>query len=465
MAGCRIPSGRVCVGLGAGVLLLVTGCAPEGSDTSTRDGVPSYGRDVAPILFANCSSCHRPGQAGPFPLLEYEEARSMAPRIKEVTASRYMPPWPADPTYTRFRGERILKQEEIDLLGAWADAGAPLGDPEEVPEPPDFPSGSLLGEPDLVVEMPEPFPIPGDRTDRFTIVRIPFAAPRDTFVRIVEFVPGNRSLVHHMNGHLIAYEEGGKSDLYGGITFLPDAIHHLDRLEELDLLNDDGSFAPLHLNLVNYLPGVEPAPYPDGIGYVFPLHRNNILLVNDIHYGPSAVDTFDLSRFNIFFGPRPLREVREFVLGTHGIAPVEPELVIPADSVKEFRIEYRVPIAISVLTVNPHMHLLGKDYRAFAVTPMYDTIPLIRINRWNFRWQYFYTFKRPVRVPAGSLLVVEATFDNTSNNPDNPFQPPRLVRDHEGSMKSTDEMLQLIVSWMPYQPGDETVSLEGVTFD
>jgi hypothetical protein len=376
-----------------------------------------------------------------------------------------MPPWPADPTYTRFRDEKILTQEEIDLIGAWADAGAPGGDLESLAPPPEFPLGSQLAEPDLVVEMPEPFQIRGDSTDRFTIVRIPFEFPVDTFVRVVEFVPGNRALVHHMNGHLITYEEGKKSSLYEGAVFLEDAVHNQDKLESLNLLNDDGSFAPLRLNLVNYLPGVQPAPYPEGIAYYFPLSKKNILLVNDIHYGPSTVDTFDVSRFNFFFGPAPRREVNEFLLGTHGIAPVQPELIIPADSVKKFRIEYRIPIDISVLTLNPHMHLLGKDYKAYAVTQLYETIPLIRIKRWQFRWQYFYTFKNMVRIPAGSLLVVEATYDNTSNNPHNPFDPPRIVRDHEGSMKSTDEMLQLIVSWTPYMPGDENVSLEDVRFE
>jgi mono/diheme cytochrome c family protein len=426
---------------------------------------PTFAVDIARIIFENCSSCHRPGQAGPFPLLQYEDVRARAERIEEVTASGYMPPWPADLTYTRFRDEQYLTRDEIDLIGAWVEAGAPAGDLTAVPELPPLPLGSQLGSPDLVVEMTEPFLIPGDNTDRFVVARIPFELPRDTFIRTVEFVPGNRALVHHMNGHLITFEENKKTDLYDGAPFVVDAEHNVDLLEGLNLRNDDGSFAPLRLNLVNYLPGVLPALYPKTMGAVFPVSKKNILLLNTIHYGPSARDTFDVSRFNIFFGPKPQRVVREFLLGTHGIAPVQPDLIIPPDTVMTFRIEYRVPMDISVLTVNPHMHLIGREYVAYAVTLMYDTIPLVRINDWDFRWQYFYTYRNPVRIPAGSLIVVEGTYDNTTNNPFNPFSPPRLVQDHEGSMKSTDEMLQLIVTWTPYIPGDERISLENVRLD
>ncbi len=451
------------LGLVCAATFVCAGCDAESDGEAPPEmGTPAYSSEIASIVHANCSSCHRPGQAGPFPLLSYEDVSQRALRIKEVTASRYMPPWPADPTYSRFRDEKILTEEEIALIVAWVDAGAPLGNPAEVPPLPDFPEASQLGEPDMVVTMPEPFMIRGDRTDRFTIVRIPFELPADTFVRIVEFVPGNRALVHHMNGHLITFEDGKKSDLYEGAVFLEDAILNQDKLGQLNLLNDDGSFAPLHLNLVNYLPGVQHTPYPEGLGYHFPLRKQNILLVNDIHYGPSPVDTFDVSRFNLFFGPEPRREVREVLLGTHGVAPVQPELIIPPDSVKEFRIEFDVPSDISVLTLNPHMHLLGKKFKAYAVTRMYETIPLIRINQWDFRWQYFYTFPKPVKIPGGSKMIVEAVYDNTSNNPNNPFDPPRLVRDHEGSMKSTDEMLQLIISWTVYQLGDENLSLENV---
>ncbi len=327
------------------------------------------------------------------------------------------------------------------------------------------PAGSELGTPDLVVEMPEPYEIEGNGVDHFVVVRVPFEVPQDTFVRAVEFVPGNRALVHHMNGHLIVYEPGKKTNLFEGETFTEDAVHNPAALESLNLRNDDGSFAPIFVNLVNYLPGMSPTAYPNGLSYLFPLMAQNVFLMNDVHYGPSTRDTFDLSHLNIWYGPRPERVVREFILGTYGVAKPVPELIIPPDTVMDFHIEYEVPRDISVLSLNPHMHLLGKSIKAYAVTRMYQTIPLIHIPRWDFHWQYTYTFPRPVHIPSGSTLVVEATYDNTAENPHNPFSPPRTVREHEGSMKSTDEMLQLIVSWTPYRPGDELLDLTEVSLE
>jgi len=421
---------------------------------------PVFSEPIAGIIFDRCASCHRPDYPGTFPLTSYEAVAIHAERIKQVTEDRSMPPWPADPTFRHFDDERVLSQREIDVIGVWVESGAPPGDLEALPPVPPRSAESRLGVPDLVVEMPEPFPISGDNRDQFVSVRIPFETPRDTFVRAIEFVPDNRALVHHMNGHLITFDPRKKLDIYSGTTFVRDAVHNPVVLESLDLRNDDGSFAPLWLNLVNYLPGLSSPIYPEGIGGLFPLSTRNVLLINTIHYGPSPRDTFDLSRFNIWYGPQPRRIVREFILGTLGVAPVVPELAIPPDTVLDFRIEYRVPIDISVLTVNPHMHRLGKRIAAYAVTPERDTIPIVRINRWNFRWQYAYTFRNLLKVPALSMIVVEATYDNTSENPDNPFDPPRLVTDREASMKSSDEMLQLIFSWMPYEPGDGGISLE-----
>jgi len=137
-----------------------------------------------------------------------------------------------------------------------------------------------------------------------------------------------------------------------------------------------------------------------------------------------------------------------------------PPLVVPPDTVMTFTSDYTLPFDISVLTVNPHMHLLGKSFLAYAVTQQGDTIPMIRINKWDFRWQYFYTYKKMLKIPRGARIHVEAVYDNTRKNPNNPFSPPRLVAEREGSMRTSDEMMQFIVTYLPYQPGDENISLE-----
>ena len=106
------------------------------------------------------------------------------------------------------------------------------------------------------------------------------------------------------------------------------------------------------------------------------------------------------------------------------------------------------------------MHLLGKSFLAYAVKPDGDTVHLIRIKTWDFRWQYFYTFTKMVHLPAGTSVEVIATMDNTANNPNNPFHPPQTVEGRNGSMRTTEEMLQLIISYLPYQKGDENISLD-----
>ena len=146
-------------------------------------------------------------------------------------------------------------------------------------------------------------------------------------------------------------------------------------------------------------------------------------------------------------------------MGTQGVSQVEPPLVIAPNQVKSFSTDYTLDQDISVLTLNPHMHLIGKQFKAFAVLPQGDTIPLVRIKDWNFRWQYFYTLPKMLHLPQGTQIRVEAIYDNTLNNMDNPFNPPQFITGQNGSMKTSDEMLQLIITYLPYQTNDELIEL------
>lgn len=150
----------------------------------------------------------------------------------------------------------------------------------------------------------------------------------------------------------------------------------------------------------------------------------------------------------------------EIQLGTLGISEIVPPLIIPPDTVMTFRTRATVREDISLLTLNPHMHLLGKSFLAYALTPQGDTIRLVRIPKWDFRWQYNYTFPSMVKLPAGSTVYVEGVFDDIRNNPNNPFDPPQTVREPEGNMRTTDEMFQLIITYLPYRPGDEKIRLD-----
>jgi mono/diheme cytochrome c family protein len=421
----------------------------------------TWSEHVAPIVYGSCSRCHRPGEAGPFPLLSYQDAKRYAAPIRVVTEARLMPPWPADPTYRHFAGENVLSDEQIALIAKWVDQGVPEGDRSKAPQPPRFPRGSQISKPDLVVRMPATYRIRGDNSDQFVSMKLPFEMPQDTFVQTVEFVPGNRKLVHHVNAHLMTYDHATRHDLRKGRWFVEAGEHNLHALDQLNLGSPDGGDGTLTLSVTNYLPGTLPTVYPPGIGG-FRFTRRGYLVMHHIHYGPSPVPATDSSYFNLFFAKRPPeRPTFTLLLGTLGRSPVVPALVIPPNTVKRFTTDFTLPADISVLTINPHMHLLGKTFLAYATAPSGDTIPLIRIPRWDFRWQYFYTFEKMLKLPKGTVIHAEATFDNTANNPVNPFRPPREVREQGASMRSTDEMFQCIITMLPYREGDENIRLDG----
>ena len=426
----------------------------------------NFNRHIAPIIHEKCMPCHHPGGGGTFDLITYKDVAKRSKMVKKVTGDRYMPPWPADPTYTSFVGERFLTDSEIIMLARWSEEGA-LEGPGKMPKPPVFGTGSLIGKPDLVLTMRDSVLIKGVNLDQFMVIKVPFEIPRDTFIRVIEFVPGNRALVHHMNGHLINYQDGKKKDVFSGEFVVRDVDKtNMNTYKLLDIANDDGTFPALTPSVSNYLPGVSPAVYPEGIGGYY-MSKKGLLLMKNMHYGPTPIDAYDQSHFNIFFasGP-PKRPTREMILGTLGVSPVVPPLIITPDTIMTVQTNFRLPIDISILTINPHMHLIGRSFLAYAIKPDGDTIPLIRIRQWDFLWQYFYTFKKMLKIPRGSVIHAEGLYDNTLNNPNNPFDPPRTVIEPvDEDMKTTDEMFQLIITYLPYHPGDEDIDLEHVSLD
>ncbi len=372
-----------------------------------------------------------------------------------------MPPWPADTLYSRFKDEKTITRFEKGLLLKWIEQGALEGlIPDKPPSPQVF-AVKDLGKPDLVLSFPDTVFIEGENRDIFRLAKVAFELPRDTIVRAISFVPGNKQLVHHVNGHLINYSEGKKSDPFEG-DWIKDAekVNSLSAYKDMSIPNDDGSYPPLLVSAFNYLPGVEPQSYPEGMGTV-QLNKQGAFLLNTLHYGPTPIDTFDRSTIEIYFAEkRSERPFKELHMGTLGVTPVVPDFIIEPGNISEFTTKYKVPSDMSVVTINPHMHLLGKDFLAYAISEnKQDTIPLIHIPDWDFRWQYFYTFKQILKIPKGYEIIVKGTFDNTVNNPFNPYNPPKKITETGKHMKTTDEMFQFFISYMTYRPGDEKIKL------
>jgi len=444
------------------LLMTFSSCQNHGnrSDIQLPENI-TFNEHIGPIIHKNCSPCHSKDGGAPFRMITYKDVAKRSKMVREVTSDRYMPPWPADPNYRSFIGERFLSETEIAMIAKWAMDGAPEGGGNVI-QTEALITGSHFGKPDLVLEFKDSILISGDNLDKFMVIKVPFEIERDTFIRLIEFVPGNRDLVHHMNGHMVNYDFEKKSDVFEGQHVVMDVDKsNRETYETIKIANDDGSFPVLTPSVSNYLPGVLPAIYPEGIGS-YKMNRKGAFLIKNMHYGPSPKDDYDQSHFNIFFadGP-PERPIKEWMLGTLGISEVVPRLVVPPDTIMQVITEYTVKEDVSLLTINPHMHLIGSSFKAWAITPQEDTIRLISIPNWDFRWQYFYTFKKMLKIPAGSIIHVEGVYDNTIDNPNNPYDPPKTVIEPTNrDMRTTDEMFQFIITYLPYQSGDETISLE-----
>jgi hypothetical protein len=214
-------------------------------------------------------------------------------------------------------------------------------------------------------------------------------------------------------------------------------------------------------SIQNWVPGTRPLIYPEDIGG-YRLTRQGAI-VTQMHYASTPTASEDRGEFRIYYSKtKPKRMVMEEVIGSLGSFPVTPEIRIPADSIKWFSAKAEIPKDISLIDICPHMHLIGKHFVAYAISPKGDTINLLRIPHWDFKLQYAYKFKKILKIEKGSTIHIKASFDNTASNPRNPFNPPQMIRtaNDDENMNSTHEMLNLGLRFMDYQPGDENISLE-----
>ena len=433
---------------------------------------PNFAQHIAPIIVNHCVRCHRNGGGAPFELTSYEKVKQKAKTIAKVTSMRIMPPWPADPTYSHFIDENILTQSQINAISRWVKNNCPDGGSSDKLFANISSEKSNIGKPDMVLSLDTVLLNEGD-IDRFFFSKVNCTVPHGKYIRAIEFIPGQPKLLHHFNGHLINYYGNSKPNLETNpskieISTKPGIDNPRETKLAIDfqkrLLNNDGGLPERWHSVVNYLPGVKGVMYPDGIG-TYAVAEKFSIIGNDVHYGPSRKTLIDNSKINLFFtNTPPKRGTAEIMLGTNGVSRIVPPLVISANQKTKHVTQFTITEDISVLTINPHLHLLGKSFLAYAIKPNGDTIKLIHIPKWNFRWQYFYTFKKMVHVPRGSTIYAVAEFDNTLNNPNNPNNPPKQVAErHEyggSSMRATDEMFQFIVTYVGYETGDENITLE-----
>ena len=391
-----------------------------------KSGGVTFARHIAPLLYKHCANCHRPGQVAPFPLLTYADAAPRASVIAAVTSNRTMPPWRASAGHLKLIGEQKLTPREISHFQQWFKAGAPEGSPPVAP--PQFRVGWQLGEPDLVVKMPQPFPIAADGPDLYRCFAIPPGLNEDRFVRAIEFSPGSRRAVHHAlfftdaSGtarKLAAASPGQGYPCFGVPGFLPTS------------------------SLGGWSPGNSALPYPKGTAGSIGKRSD---LVMQIHYHSTGKPETDQSSLALYFSKEPpTRKLMDVALGSRLID-------IPAgDAAYHVRDHFELPVDVWATGIIPHAHYICKEMHGVAILPNGRRLPLLDITDWDFNWQRQYRYETPVLLPEGTRLEMDFIYDNSAANPRNPSVPPQRTL---WGPDSTDEMAGLHVQVIPVHNED-----------
>jgi len=375
----------------------------------------TFTKDIAPIVFEACVSCHRAGGPGPFPLTTYDEVRRHATQIAEVTRTRFMPPWKVTPDVGHFVGQRLLTDREISVIHQWAMNNAPQGDPRDLPPLPKHTEGWLLGKPDMIVKPEAVFTLPAQQTDAFRIFAIRVPVAKRMHVTGIEFHPGNARVVHHANIRI-------------------DRTAATRKLDEADPLPGYDGLMP------------RSAEYPEGHflgwtpGQIAPLVQPELAwtldpgsdLVVQLHMQPSGAAEEVLPEIGFYFTARePERTPTILRLGSQGID------IPPGESNYVIRDSYVLPVDAQLLAIQPHAHYRAKEIRGTATLPDGTTKLVMHISDWDFRWQHVYREETPIPLPKGTRLSMQYTYDNSASNIRNPEVPPARVF---WGQRSRDEM-------------------------
>ncbi len=392
--------------------------------TTSLAAAPTFSHDVAPILYRHCAVCHHAGQVAPFPLLTYTDAAKRARLIADVTSSRYMPPW--KPVGGHFQNERRLTNAEIAVLRRWAELGTPEGDPKAAPPIPQFSSDWALGKPDLVIELPKPFPVPADGPDLYQCFVVPSGVTADRYIRAFEFRPSNPKVVHHS---LIFTESSGIARRMAGPTRTYPCF---------------GSIGTFWTSAVGgWSPGNVPLPMPEGTGVWLPRKAD---IVIQIHFHPTGKAELDQSSVGLYFADRaPTKHLVDIGLSSRHID------IAPGETGYKVHDHFTIPVDVDVAGIIPHCHLVCKSVEGWAILPNGKRISLLCIDDWDFNWQDQYRYTHLLRLPADTRVEMEVGYDNSEANPHNPNHPPKRVVWGPGV---DDEMAGLHLQAMPVREED-----------
>ena len=405
---------------------------------------PTYSHDVASILDANCVQCHQPGGSGPMSLASYEDARRYARQIVFVTAKRIMPPWLPEPKAVAFADQLRLTEEEIAILAHWADQGAPAGDLAQAPPPPKLTTGWQGGKPDLILQAPPGYVLPAHGTDVYHnfIFEVPVTGTH--YVKAVEIHPGDQKVTHHAN--LLIDRTHAARRMQARHPGPGPGFDGMDVEMESDVFEPEGHF-------IYWKPGIPIWVEPEDM--TWRLSPGTDLVLN-IHMRPSGTPVPIRPTIGLFFSDKK-PTLKPMLLQLDG----DDQLNIPAGA-SDFRVsdDFKLPLAVRVYAVYPHAHYLGKRLAAYATLPDASRKWLLLIPHWDPAWQGIYRYRKPVLLPAGTVVSMRYTYDNSEQNPRNPHHPPQPVM--AGNM-AMDEMAHLslqVVTSSPPGGGDGRMVLQ-----
>jgi mono/diheme cytochrome c family protein len=408
----------------------------------------NFAEHVAPIVFNNCASCHRPGEVGPFPLLSYQDVRKRGKLIQQVTQKRTMPPWHPAPGHGEFRDELRLSDEQIALIKRWVETGMAEGDARKLPRLPAFTEGWQLGKPDLVVTMTKAYEVPATGRDIYRNFVLPLNLTEDKWVTAIELRPSARSVVHHVlffldnTGKVRARDGQGGKPGFSGMSF-----------------GRGGS-------LGGWAAGGRSQHLP--MGLAMPLPKGSDLILQT-HFHPSGKVEHEKTTVGLYFAKKK-PERRLLTFQAPPFFGILAGINIPAGA-KDYKIKgkFRAPVDMELISAGGHAHYVCESMKATATLPDGSTRALLYIPRWDFNWQGNYLYKEAVKLPRGTVIDVEIIYNNSADNPANPFSPPKRI---SWGTASTDEMGSIIFGCVAARESDapalqrgirqQIISLEGI---
>ena len=403
--------------------------------TAAADSQVTFNRNVAPMLFRYCATCHRPGESGPFPLLSYKDAKSHARQIAAVTQSRFMPPWLPEPGDFKFADELRLSDAQIALIARWVEQGATEGAASDLPPKPNFVEGWQMGTPDLVVQAGKPYLLPASGTDQYWnfIFRTPVTETR--WLKGIEVRPGDKRVVHHANVLVDRMQSARAQETSPGSGF-----GGMEIKIESEAFDPDSHF-------LFWKPGTLPYSEPEGMALRIDPGTD---LVLNIHLQPSGKEEWIQPSLGLYFTSQPATRFPMLLQLENDrkldIPPGEKNFLVTDD--------FTIPEDVELLAIYPHAHYVGKDLEAFATFPDGTKKSLIHIPSWDLNWQAVFRYVSPVELPAGTVISMRYRYDNSDENVHNPNIPPKRVI---SGNRASDEMAHLWVQVLPHNLSGQKV--------